>query len=144
MVYRRSSSVFRAILLAGLLAVTVIQLPAHAACAAPQLTVENGSPRPGETVTILGEFFAAECNDTATGCSGPRPSPPSRNIDVQLRRGSDVVASTVVDANEDYEFIVQLPLPDDAAPGEYRVVAVEDRPYTQEWDSEPFVVPTPD
>lgn len=144
MAYRRSSSVFRAFLLAGLLAVTVIQLPAHASCAAPQLTVENESRHPGQTVTVLGEFFAAECNDTATGCSGPRPSPPSRNIDVQLRSGSDVVASTVVDANEDYEFTVDLRLPDDAAPGEYRAVAVEDRPSTQEWDSDPFVVPTPD
>lgn len=144
MVYRRCSSAFRAILLVGLLAVIVIQLPAHASCAAPQLTVDNESPHPGETVTVHGEFFAAECNDTATGCSGPRPSPPSRNIDVQLRGGSDVVASAVVDANEDYEFTVDLRLPDDAAPGQYRAVAVEDRPYTQEWDSEPFVVPTPD
>lgn len=126
-----------------LLAITVVQVPARADCAAPHVTVEGSELQLGDPLIVHGEHFAAECNDTSIGCMGPRRSPPSRDIDLELRHDGEVVASTVVDADDDFEFTAELTVPGDASAGEYRVVAVQHRPHRQEWESDPFVIGAP-
>lgn len=133
----------RPVLVVVLLAIAAVQPPALADCAAPYLTVDDSELQPGDPLIVHGEHFAAECNDTGIGCMGPRRSPPSRGIDLELRHGGQIVASTVVDADDDFAFTVEFTVPQDAPAGMYRVVAVEDRPYRQEWESAPFVIEAP-
>lgn len=126
-----------------LLAIAIVQPPALADCAAPYLTVDDSELQLGDRLIVHGEHFAAECNDTGIGCTGPRRSPPSRGIDLELRHEGQIVASTVVDADEDFEFTIEFTVPDDPPAGTYLVVAIEDQPYRQEWESEPFVIEAP-
>lgn len=127
-------------LLVVLLAIAVVQPLALAGCAPPYLTVDDSELQLGDPLIVQGEHFAAECNDTGIGCMGPRRSPPSRGIDLELRHEGQIVASTVADADDDFAFTVELTVPEDAPAGMYRVVAVEDRPFRQEWESDPFIV----
>ena len=76
----------------------------------------------------MGEYFAAECNDTGTGCSRPRRSPPVRDIRVTLQRGGVVVDEVMVDAAEDYTFSVTLRVPPGAEPGPYIVASGDAAP----------------
>ena len=133
----------RPMLVTVLLAIAVVQPPAVAGCAAPYLTVNDSELQVGDPLIVQGEHFAAECNDTGIGCTGPRRSPPSRGIDLELRHEGQIVASMVVDADDRFAFTVEFTVPEDAPAGMYRVVAVEDRPYRQEWESDPFVIEAP-
>lgn len=133
----------RPMLVVVLLAIAVVQHPALADCATPYLTADDSGLQVGDPLIVQGEHFAAECNDTGIGCMGPRRSPPSRGIDLELRHEGQIVASTVVDAEDDFAFTVEFTVPEDAPSGMYRVVAVEDRPHRQEWESAPFVIEAP-
>lgn len=94
--------------------------PAPADCVAPSISAPR-TVLAGEDLVVTGEEFAAECNDTGSGCVVPRRSPPLTDVAVDLSDGFDSVASTVVDANEDYAFEARLPVPAGAAPGMYHV-----------------------
>lgn len=104
-----------------------VQLPAGAACAAPELTTVD-VVQPGETVRVHGVSFAAACNDTGNGCSGPGRSPPSRDIRLELRGDDETVFTTTVDADSDYQFTADLLVPADVASGTtFTVVATTDK-----------------
>lgn len=128
-------------ILAGLLVgLLTFQLPAQAMCVAPQL-VTPGIVQPGDTIHVRGEYFAAECNDTSVGCVGPRRSPPSRGILVELLRDEEVIASTTTDANGMYEFEVDLPLPADIGEiATLTVVATTQNALVSRIESDPITV----
>jgi len=54
------------------------------------------------------------------GAGDRREQPPIPDIEVQIRGGFDVVASTVIDADDEFSFTLDLTLPRDAIPGDYR------------------------
>lgn len=68
--------------------------PAHAACAEPRVLLHGPSTLSVEdTITVRGEFWTNECNDTTvcgTGCGdrceGPEPERPLRNITIVMTR----------------------------------------------------------
>ena len=96
-------------------------VPARADCPAPSITVPR-SVVAGTDLVVRGEFFAAQCNDTSTGCVGPRRSPPMRGMSVAMQDDFAVVVGATVDADDSFEFAVALAVPSDAAPGTYSVV----------------------
>lgn len=128
---QRIRSVLPSAVVAALLVLPGVATPALASCAAPSVTVNETTVRPGDRIVVSGDFFAAECNDTGTFC-GPRRSPPERDIHVTLEElGSftvNVIDEVVVDANEDFTFVVTLQTPADAQPGRYQVFAGEAEP----------------
>lgn len=97
-------------------------VPAAADCPAPSITAP-ASVVAGQDLHVEGEFFAAECNDTSSGCKGPRRSPPMRDVTVELQRqGGEILTGLEVDADESFTFAVELPVPNTAAAGTYHVV----------------------
>jgi hypothetical protein len=99
--------------------------------------------QPGDTIQVRGKYFAAECNDHSAGCVGPRRSPPSRGILVELFRSDEVrpIAITTIDANGMYEFGTDLPLPADIGEGAtLTVVATTQNALVSRVESDPITV----
>ena len=125
----------RWLILAALLVAAFGLSPAHAACAAPTVLFDGPSKvRVGDSVTVRGEFWTNECNDTAvcgTGCGGhcegPEPERPLRNITLVLEPlgglGTSIVLAEDVDAAADLTFEREVVIPPEASPGRYRLGA---------------------
>jgi hypothetical protein len=107
---------------------------ATASCISPNVTTDVQHVRPGETLRIQGQYWAAECNDTVScsgcggGCVGGEPSPPIRDITLSLRpsdaaAGAEIILAEGLQPDEHFEFTLNAVVPEDAAPGRYRVVA---------------------
>jgi hypothetical protein len=135
--------VLRVALLAVVASLVVLPPPVRASCIAPSLSVDDDFVAPGATISIRGEAFGSRCNDTPGACAPPREQPPIPDIEVQIRGGFDVVASTVIDADDEFSFTVDLTLPLDAIPGDYRVVAIIGSSREEVWWPEPIVVEVP-
>jgi hypothetical protein len=109
--------------------------PAHAACAAPTVLFDGPSKvLVGDPVTVRGDFWTNECNDTTvcgTGCGGhcegPEPERPLRNITIVLTRvgglGTPTVLAEGVDAAPDLTFDREVVIPHQVSPGWYRLGA---------------------
>ena len=109
--------------------------PAHAACAEPRVLLHGPSTLSVEdTITVRGEFWTNECNDTTvcgTGCGdrceGPEPERPLRNITIVTRPGglghNPIVLSEGVYAAPDLTFDREVFIPPQASPGRYRLGA---------------------
>ena len=115
----------------GLLLAFAIR-PASGACAGPSVAFEGKGERnvitvhPGDTVSLVGEFWTLDCFDTGpTGACdrGPGDERPLRGIDVDLLQGQEAVVRVAedVDANPDLTLSVSFPVPD-VNPGGYRIL----------------------
>src|SRR5512132_2880052 len=70
--------------------------PAHAACVAPSVLLDGPSKlHAGDTVTVRGETWTNECNDTTVcgngcgdWCMGPEPERPLENITIVMTPAS--------------------------------------------------------
>jgi hypothetical protein len=125
----------RWLILGGLLVAAFGLSPAHAACAAPSVLLEGPSRLSvGDSITVRGEFWTNECNDTTvcgTGCGGrcegPEPERPLRNITIVMTRpgglGTPIVLTEGVDAASDLTFDREVVIPAQASPGRYRLGA---------------------
>jgi hypothetical protein len=123
-------------LILGTLLVAAFGLsPARAACVAPSVMLDGPSRLSvGDSVTVRGEFWTHECNDTTvcgTGCGGhcegPEPERPLRNITIVMTRpgglGTPIVLAEGVDAAPDLTFNREVVIPPQASPGRYRLAA---------------------
>jgi hypothetical protein len=123
-------------LILGALLVAAFGLsPAHAACVAPSVMLDGPSRLSvGDSVTVRGEFWTNECNDTTvcgTGCGGhcegPEPERPLRNITIVMTRpgglGTPIVLAEGVDTAPDLTFDREVVIPPQASPGRYRLAA---------------------
>ena len=117
-----------------LIAIAVVSMivlpltPAEAICPAPDIHVSPSSAPPGSTVRVEGRSFATGCNDVIacpnTGpCPSPTPEPPSRGIGISFKQDGETWPLTRVDADEDYSFMVEVEVPDDAQPGPAKFVS---------------------
>lgn len=110
--------------------------PAHAACVAPSVLLDGPTRlRAGDSITVRGEFWTNECNDTTvcgTGCGdrceGPEPERPLRNITIVMTRPgglghNPIVLAEGVDAASDLTFDREVVIPPQASPGRYRLGA---------------------
>lgn len=92
--------------------------------------------RAADSVTVRGENWTIECNDTVScsaGCSGDNcvggeSERPLRNITILLtpargQEGAQVLLAEGVDAASDLTFDVDLSIPPQAPPGGYRLAA---------------------
>ena len=109
--------------------------PAHAACVAPSVLLDGPTRlHVGDSITVRGEFWTNECNDTTvcgTGCGarceGPEPERPLQNITIVMTRpgglGTPIVLAEGVDAAPDLTFDREVVIPPQASPGRYRLGA---------------------
>jgi hypothetical protein len=111
--------------------------PAHAACAAPSVLLDGPSRLSvGDSLTVRGEFWTNECNDTTVcgnggcgrdNCVGGEPERPLRNITIVMTRpgglGTPIVLAEGVDAAPDLTFDQEVVIPPQASPGRYRLGA---------------------
>jgi hypothetical protein len=95
---------------------------------------------PGETIRVTGDYWSPECNDTqvcsvgCTGesCEGGGPNRPASNLRVVLTSATpqdDLQAELAsgVAASQELEFDVDVTIPEDFAPGRYRILVGNDR-----------------
>ena len=125
----------RWLILGALLVAAFGLTPAHAACLAPSVLLDGPSRLSvGDSITVRGEFWTNECNDTSvcgTGCGGRcegrEPEWPLRNITIVMTRpgglGTPIVLAEGIDAAPDLTFDRQVVIPLQASPGWYRVGA---------------------
>jgi hypothetical protein len=99
----------------GLLAFVAGHGPAAADCGGPFLTVTPERATPGEVVTVRGEGFGTDCNDT--GRAMPPLGAPAANIEIFLAQDARVTRVAHFDADPRYRFEVRVRLPDDLRPG---------------------------
>ena len=109
----------------ALLVLVFAATPAHADCPSPEFDAPRAVVA-GEDLVVAGQHFAAECNDVGIGCLGPRRSPPSENITIELQGKFATVESVVVSADENFEMKAILPVPADLEPGDYTVTVDDD------------------
>ncbi len=105
---------------AALLAPLVMGLPsASASCGGPQITVTPNSAAAGSTVTVHGQAFGDNCYDT-----GPPPAGqgvlgnPLTDVEIGFVQHDITTVLATVDANDEYEFTVEVTVPTDAEPGQ--------------------------
>jgi hypothetical protein len=113
--------------------------PAAADCAAPEASFTPPlSPKaaaPGETIRFEGEYWATECNDTVVcsngcfrdACTEGEAPPRADSIAIEIRRagGPPIMLVEGLDADEEYRFALDVPLPRDLEPGYYTVRVID-------------------
>jgi hypothetical protein len=124
---RRPSSILKrrlvliAVLAAGLLAFPVA---VAASCVAPELSYTGGPVRPGDTVRVVGQYWGDDCFDT-----GPPPAGqgtlglPRQGIAVVFEQNGTQTVVARGNADGDYQFQVDVTVPQTAALGEARLAA---------------------
>ena len=119
------------VLLTGLLGAFTV--PSQADCAAPELHLPR-VVKAGETITVKGEGWAAECNDTrtrgCTGCKGGEPSPPSTGLNITIAPVPNksltlMLHATDIAANQEFRLNHDVTIPATLQPGRYRIVVGE-------------------
>jgi hypothetical protein len=127
----------RWLILGALLVAAVGLSPAQAACAAPSVLLGGPSRlSAGDSVTVRGEFWTNECNDTIVcgnggcgrdDCVGGEPERPLKNITILMTPvgglGGQIVLAEGVDAAPDLTFDREVVIPPQASPGRYRLGA---------------------
>lgn len=116
----------RVVLLLTLPALAVVT-STHAAgadCAGPTITHASGSVDRDGTIHLVGTYWGDNCYDT-----GPPPEgegtlgEPATGIKIFLKQGEVEHLVATGNADEDYGFTIDAPVPDDLNPGPVEVVA---------------------
>ena len=89
--------------------------PADAACVAPSVTVDHTPVARGDVLEIRGSYFGTDCNDTGQG--GPALGKPQASISVRIVQDAIAIPLAVVDADNDYRFVVLVTVPAELASG---------------------------
>lgn len=122
---------------AAFVAITI--RPSAGSCAAPTIAFEGGdmgavTVSPGDTVSLVGEFWTFDCFDTNTGACerGPGDERPMRGIDVDIRQHGGLATYRVAEnltADPDLTLSIDFQVPD-LEPGRYRLLVrgAEDPP----------------
>ena len=102
--------------------------PARASCAAPEVSIRPTTATPGDRLVVRGRYWDDICDDTGgSSCLGGNDgfdSRPTQDISIRLQPSKgEAIALAEADADDDLRFAVQVQLPEDLAPGQYRVVA---------------------
>lgn len=107
----------------------------QASCVGPQVRTVRAAA-PGNTITVRGDHWAAECNDVIAcsigclgkeTCTGGEPTPPAQNLRILLAtvapKHDRIELSSGVDATAN-TFTVEhdVGLPENLDPGRYRVL----------------------
>ena len=112
-----------------------VSLRPRAACVAPSVLLDGPTRlSAGDSVTVRGEFWTNECNDTISctngcggRCVGGEPERPLQNVTIVMTRvgglGTPIVLAEGVDAALDLTFDRQVVIPPQASPGWYRLGA---------------------
>ena len=111
--------------------------PAQAACVAPSVLLDGPSRvSVGDSVTVRGEFWTDECNDTIVcgnggcgrdDCVGGEAERPLQNITIMMMPvgglGGQIALAEGVDAAPDLTLDREVVIPPQASPGRYRLGA---------------------
>lgn len=109
------------VLMAALLSVPAT---ASASCVGPQLSYGGGQVRPGDTVPVVGQYWGDDCYDTGSPPEGEGGlGLPRRGIVVVFQQGSTQTVVARGNADADYEFQVDVMIPETAVAGEARLAA---------------------
>jgi hypothetical protein len=92
-----------------------------ASCVAPTVVVDPASARPGEEVTVSGEWFR-ECHDTRQNCEPVPPVEPLGRQEVVWSQGASEQALFAVEPDGQGRIHATLVVPADAEPGTASVV----------------------
>ncbi len=110
-----------AAVLAALVAVVVAPAaPAAANCVGPEISVSPSTVAPGGLVTVKGQHFGTDCNDT--GRPGPVLGDPQNGIQVSVRVGDAEKLVAVVEAASDYSFELEVSVPPSLGEGSGEVI----------------------
>jgi hypothetical protein len=99
---------------------------AVADCSGRSLTANPHSAPQGSTVTIRGEGWFGKCVDSGSACTKTGVFDPEQDIKlwIVLRNSGGLGrVLAIVDANENFGFVVRKSLPRDLLPGSYRLMA---------------------
>lgn len=108
-------------LLVGLLCVPVA---AVASCAAPEFVYDGGPVHPGDTVTVVGQYWGDDCYDTGNQPAGEGVlGLPRTGIVVVFVQGGTETIVARGDADTEYQFRVDVVVPETAVSGQARLVA---------------------
>lgn len=116
---------------AGCLAALTLVVPslgltagqAHASCVGPTVEVFPAEQDRGDQIRVSGKYFGESCYT-----AGPPPSGqgtlgrPLSDLTVTLVQGEAAIVVATGDANGDYNFAVDVVVPDSLSPGEAEVV----------------------
>lgn len=105
-------------------------------CAAPTVKTVR-SARPGDTITVHGQYWGTDCNDTSSGglgCSSGRPlgvAQTDLRLTLEKAKPPDTSGGLVladgIDADpENYRVQTEVTLPPDLPPGRYRLAMGSD------------------
>lgn len=99
--------------------------PASADCSGPHITVSPSRALPGATVNIQGQAFGDSCYDT-----GPPPAgqgalgTPLTDVEIGFVQDGVTTVVATVDADNEYQFSVDVTVPADAEPGQAAFTAI--------------------
>lgn len=118
------------------------QDPVRADCAGPTIEHDAGTVDRDGTVRVVGTTWGDDCDDTGSPPPGESAiGKPVTGIEIVLVQGGVEHLVATGDADEEYGFVVDVPVPDDLAPGPIEVVArTEMNPSTHDATREQLVV----
>ena len=101
----------------------------RAQCPSPRVAVQPRRAAQLAEITVTGTHWATGCSDDCGGCGSCGPPGRVANLRVVLidRSGGRRVLASGLTADKDYRVEVQVTLPQDVAPGPYKVQLVNDR-----------------
>jgi hypothetical protein len=116
----------RSIVVTTLLAAVVASIsgahPAVADCAGPTFSHPGGELAHGDVLTVTGIAFGDNCYDTGPPPPGERSlGRPLSNIEVYLDQGNTHLLVAVGNADADYEWVVDIEIPDVLDAGDAQV-----------------------
>ena len=103
---------------------TVLGSPALADCISPNIRFEPVVVSRGQAVRIVGQAFGDECFDAGVpdGATGELGEP-QQDIRILIVQGGEEHPVGEVDADDDYEFSIEIVIPDSLESGNARVLA---------------------
>ncbi len=95
----------------------LIAKPARASCVGPQLTPSATTVSRGETITIVGEAWGTDCNDTNQNPDEGSLGAPATDIIIEFAQGPQRIVVAKGNASSRYSFTVQVKVPSILKPG---------------------------
>jgi hypothetical protein len=98
---------------------------AQASCAGPQIDVSPKTTVTAGQVTVTGQYFAEDCNDTLVNGQSPAPVAPTTGITITFVQNGRTETVGTVDADAQYRFSMIATVPAWARPGQASIRADE-------------------